>query len=412
MTRKTVLIMYRATSPFKVAHLERALKAARECGYRPHLLAPCATPLAISAATLHECANFFDVPAVRAQVRALCRQHGISRLVALDEDNVHTAALCRADNDLPGLQPRSSIYFRDKNAMNVKAAELGVRVPQFCLPHTLDTVKAFAAQVGYPLVIKPFNGAGSVNTWKVNGPEQLAEIWRLIRDDRHNFRVEQYLRGMQFHIDALVRSGEIVFEMLSQYTGHLLDFRDDVDSGGTFTLRRAHGSAHREMLSTHAKLLHGFGLHTGVVHSEFYLTESGQVFFGETAARAGGGAIAEELETACGIHLVEEAMRMELDPAHRPVAWEGPEVGTNLLWSQTVGEIAAITPVAELLAIPGMVNAQLWKKKGDRVDAPQNSADALGYYVCRGASSAEILQTFRAVKERFLVQTGSDSRAH
>lgn len=403
MTR-SILVIYRPAAGRYAAQLRSVVEAATALGVRPVVLLPTGWEAPETEGLPRYHADLDDTAAVRAVIDGICAEHRIERIFPLFEGDVLPASRSRRDHGIPGLTPDQALNFRDKNVMHRRAEELGVRVARSCRPDTVTAVEEFAAEVGYPVVIKPYAGWACGDTYRVDSREDLDRVWEAMGDDRHEYRVEEFIRGVEYHVDSLFRHGEVVFEQLSQYTYSVLEYLDE--PGGTIS--RKHGLSPREqrILDLNALVLRGFGLNTGVVHAEFFLPEDGgDAVFGEAGARAGGGSIVPAIEAGRGINLAGEWCRLELDPDHRPAARLGPEIGTEYLSSPKYGRITAITTPAELIALDTVLDADVWKSVGDVLAPPTASNDVLGWYVCEGADFDDVRARFKTVRDMFHVDT-------
>lgn len=410
MKSKSILILFRDRSPIYRQCLHRFAEVGREYGYQVIALAPQNTEFSPGEVDhYYFCADYDDKRAIRAQVKELCHSHDIQRILVSFEGDVYTASLCREDNGIEGLQPEHGIFFRDKNAMNARAAELGVKIPEWCLPHTFGTLERFTEQVGYPIILKPYDGMACKNTYKVKLPDALMDIWALIRNERHDYRAEAYVKGRQFHLDSLVQNGRVVFELVSEYTYALLDgvlegFRSNelvASIARPFNL----SAAHQQMLEYNRQLLSGFGLRCGVAHSEFYLREDGSIYFGEVGARVGGVYIVPMIEQECGLHLAREWARMELDAAYYPSPPNTRHVGGVKITTPKRGRITALSQAQELMRMDSVLEAQMWKAPGHVLGDPIHSADVLGYYLCAGKSFEDVYHKLQDVYAHFQLQT-------
>ena len=283
-----------------------------------------------------------------------------------------------------------------------------MRVARSCRPDTVGAVREFAAEVGYPVVVKPYAGWACGRTYRVDGPEALDRVWDEMGDDRHEYRVEEFVHGTEYHVDSLFRDGEPVFAQLSRYTYSVLEYRDE--PGGTVSRKYNLSPAERRILDLNTVVLRGFGLDTGVVHAEFFLPDDGDVVFGEAGARAGGGSIVPAIEAGRGINLAGEWCRLELDPDHRTEARLGPEIGTEYLASDRYGLITAITGADELTSLDKVLDADVWKTVGDVLAPPTASNDVLGWYVCEGTDFDDVRARFKTVRDAFRVETEQDGR--
>ncbi|WP_405433474.1 ATP-grasp domain-containing protein [Micromonospora sp. NBC_00617] len=400
---RAILVIYRPAAGRYAAQFRSVVAAAAELGVTTVALLPTGQPATEAAGLPCYHADLDDTAAVRSVVAAILATHPVRRIFPLFEGDVLTAAYCRRDHGIDGLDPEQALAFRDKNVMHRRATELGVPVARSCRPETVGAVAEFAAEVGWPVVIKPYAGWACGDTHRVDSTEDLARVWPLIADDRHDYRVEEYVRGAEYHVDSLLRDGEVVFEQLSRYTYSVLEFRDE--PGGTVSRKHGLTPAERRILAASATVLRGFGMRTGVAHVEFFLRDDGEVVFGEAAARAGGGSIVPAIQAGRGINLAGEWCRLELDPAHVPAATLGPEIGTEYLCSERYGRITAITTADELRALDAVRDADVWKTVGDVLAVPTASNDVLGWYVCAGRDFDDVRARFKVIRDSFEVRT-------
>ncbi|MET7766900.1 hypothetical protein ABZS71_34805 [Streptomyces sp. NPDC005393] len=230
---RSILVLYRPASGRYTAQLRSVVAAATDLGVKTVVLLPTGeeAPEADGLPQYH--ANLEDAASVRAAVDGIVAEHRIERIFPLFEGDVLPASRSRRDHGIRGLTPDQALNFRDKNVMHRRAEELGVPVARSCRPDTVGTVAEFAGKVGYPVVIKPYAGWACGNTYRVDSREALDRVWEEMGDDRHEYRVEEFIRGTEFHVDSLFQAGEVVFEQLSQYTYSVLEYRDE--PGGTIS---------------------------------------------------------------------------------------------------------------------------------------------------------------------------------
>ena len=254
----------------------------------------------------------------------LARRRSITRVVALEEYDVLTAARLREYMCLPGLGSTAARHFQDKLAMRARASESGVPQPQFVHLLNGEHVAEFVRDVPAPWMLKPRVGASAMGVKRLSAAD---EVWRAAEelDRRERFAerapshlLERYLPGAVYHVDTLASGGRVVFANVSRYGAPPFD----VARGGvstSHTVRR--GSAdERRLLALNKKVLTGFGFEGGTTHAEFIKGEDGQFYFLEVAARVGGAYTAEMVEAATGVNLWREWARIELAGEGRPYA--------------------------------------------------------------------------------------------
>jgi len=257
-------------------------------------------------------------------VAYLARTRVFERIVPLDDFDVEVAAMLREQLRIPGMGETTAHYFRDKLAMRMRAAEAGIRVPDFVHVLNHGRVGEFLERVPGPWVLKPRSMAGAIGIRKVASPAELWEIVHALGDEQFHYVLERFVPGDIFHVDSIVYERQIRFAIASGYGKPPLDVSH---GGGIFTtciLPRESGTAVR-LLAENQRVLAELGLLRGVSHTEYIIgRQDGQVYFLETSARVGGAHIAELVEAATGINLWAEWAKVELAAGHIPYASPEP----------------------------------------------------------------------------------------
>jgi len=358
-------------------------------------------PPEVVLARVEECTRWDDVPAIRALAQRIAEEYLVHRVVALFEDEVFTASLVRDDLGISGPSPEVAILFRNKTVMHARAAELGIPTPPACLPLTWKVLSDFVASVGFPVVLKPGGGSGATNTHRIDDKDTLLRLWRGIENQRELYRVEKYIEGNQYHLDCVVRDGEIVFQTLSRYTANLLNYSNE--PGGTVTRQSDRTPHENQIFEINQRLIRGFGLSLGITHGEYYLTPSGDVYLGEIGARPPGGSILPTIEVATGVDMVRTWALAELAPTFVAPRSRPGEASTRFLASRAHGRLIAQTSEQRLLGMEGVVRASLWRSIGDTIGNPERSSDFLGYVIACGSTSREAVARVQCAADAFEV---------
>lgn len=245
-------------------------------------------------------------------VTYLARTRKFARILALDEFDMEVVAALREHMRVPGMGTTTTRYFRDKLAMRIKAAHLGVRVPEFTSVVNYDDLRVYMENVPAPWLLKPRSEASAIGIRKLHEAEQ---VWRALDElgDRQScFLLERFVPGEIFHVDGIVADGKVAFAAVHQYGQPPMQVMHD---GGVFTTHAVtrHSREDRELKTIHAGLVTGLGLMRGVTHTEFIRSqETGEFYFLEVAARVGGAFIAEVIEHTYGINPWVEWARLEV----------------------------------------------------------------------------------------------------
>jgi biotin carboxylase len=114
-----------------------------------------------------------EAGAVEAVRRASEGRVRFDRIVALWEPAVLLAARLREALGVEGMRYDHAQLFRDKDLMKQAVAAAGIRVPYHRRATTAQEVREAVEQFGYPAIVKPIAGAGSMDTFRVDSAAEL-----------------------------------------------------------------------------------------------------------------------------------------------------------------------------------------------------------------------------------------------
>jgi biotin carboxylase len=261
---------------------------------------------------------------LRNAVSYLARTRVFDRIVALDDFDVELAAMLREHLRIPGMGETTVRYFRDKLAMRMRAAEMGLNVPEFIHVLNHSQLAEFLDRVPPPWVLKPRSMAGAIGIKKVHSKEEFWGIVENLGDQQSGYLLERFVPGDIFHVDTVMSEREVVFAIASGYGTPPLEV---AHGGGIFTTRilERDSDTARQLLEENKRVLAALGLLRGVSHTEYIIgREDGRVYFLETSARVGGAHIAELVEAASGINLWAEWAKVEIAGGKAPYAPPAP----------------------------------------------------------------------------------------
>ncbi|CAN5282367.1 ATP-grasp domain-containing protein [soil metagenome] len=250
-----------------------------------------ALPEAARAALSHHVyvGSLADEAAVVQTVRELTRQVRLDRVECLWEPYMLLAARLREDLGLPGMTRAQTEPFRDKELMKTVLDRAGLRTPRHASTETVAGVWAAAEQIGYPLIVKPIDGAGSADTYRVDSTAELDEVLPMLAHVRQ-VSVEEFIDGEEFTHDTICAGGQILFENACWYRPRPLQARShEWISPMTIALRDLSVPDLTTGRALGAAVLDALGFTDGFTHMEWYLKADGEVVFGEIGARPPGG---------------------------------------------------------------------------------------------------------------------------
>lgn len=247
-----------------------------------------------------EVASLWDEAAVVAAVRRHLGGRPVDRVECLWEPGMILAARLREALGAPGLTVAQTVPFRDKGRMKEVLDAAGIRTPRAVRAQTAAEVHAGAERVGYPLVVKPIAGAGSADTYRVDGEADLARILPLIGHVAE-VSVEEFVEGEEYTFDTISAAGEILYHNVAWYRPKPLVGRSvEWISPQTVTLREI-PSELEVGVDLGRRVLAALGFRTGFTHMEWFLTPTGEAVFGEIGARPPGARSTELMNYACDL---------------------------------------------------------------------------------------------------------------
>lgn len=390
-------------SPVYSSHYKAMAQVARDLKVSPIIISSSPKARGLDAGAIYIKDNFQSPTNLRSLADQIKSKYDVHTVIPLREPFVETAAQLRHYLGASGLYPQEVAKFRDKWIMREQAQLAGVPTPQGVLCESLEGLHVFVDSVGFPIIIKPRNSFGALGVVKINNQAELESAWRNISASGKsaNYLAEQFIDGVQYHVDRIVHGGQTVFASLGKYTYNIMG--DETEAGGTILRSNSLTYAEQNILQYDEVRLHPFlGQQNGVFHSEYYLTASGKIYFGERAARLPGGPIVSLTKQAYGVDLAELWMQVANNPLFRRNDFncETPLLiyGATFLITRSSGTIQHLTPNRLLEKIPGVVSVESWKSAGDTVNIGERiSTDQLGTVIAAAETEEDLRRIFASV---------------
>jgi formate-dependent phosphoribosylglycinamide formyltransferase (GAR transformylase) len=143
-----------------------------------------------------------------------------------------------------------------------------------------DEVRAFAAVVGYPLILKPRSAAGAAGTRRVDDRRELeAAIEAYALDRGGAVAVEEFIAGHEGFYDTLCVNGRVVHEFISHYYPGVLEaMRHRWISPYLITTNRLGAPAYAEVREMGKRVIDALGIGTSATHMEWFFGPRGLKF--------------------------------------------------------------------------------------------------------------------------------------
>lgn len=222
-------------------------------------------------------------------VRKIQARGWVDRLEATVEAHMYVAAKVREATGIPGLTYEQTLLCRDKTHMKEFMRKNGIPTAASMAASSAEEVITFGRKVGYPIILKPRDGAGAASTWRVNSEAELAPA---LTDtgvaNGHSVAVEEFVEGHEGFYDTLTVGGKVAHEFVSHYYPNVLEgMRTRWISPVIITTNRMDASGYDELKLMGRKVIQKLGLHTAPTHMEWFYGSKG-LKFSEIGARPPG----------------------------------------------------------------------------------------------------------------------------
>ena len=241
-----------------------------------------------SLAAYFQVPSLGDTAAIVQQCMAIDRRTRIDRVECTWEPYVTLAAQIRQALGVPGMIYDQVVAYRDKERMKQILDQHGIRTPRHAAANSVAGVREAIERVGYPVCIKPIAGAGSADTYRVRDDDELAAITPLL-GHVPTVSVEEFIEGSDYTFDTICVDGQIQFFNIATYRPRALIARqNEWISPQTICLREVDAKVLEGGRRMGQAVLEALEFQTGFTHMEWFLKPSGEVVFGEIAARPPG----------------------------------------------------------------------------------------------------------------------------
>ena len=294
--------------------------------------------------------SLLDEDDATRRITEAARRIAPDRVECLWEPCVVLAARVRQQLGLPGMGPRAAIGFRDKPIMKQRVLAAGLRVPRFSRIRTHAEAYAAAEEIGYPVCVKPIDGAGSTDTHRVADACELRAVLAAV-DHHAEVALEEFIEGEEFTYDTICIAGEPVFESVAQYHPRPLESRRfSWISPAQVVIRDPYQPALMPGIELGRRVLRALGMTTGFSHMEWFKRPDGEVVFGEIAARSPGGKLVDQMCHANEVDLYREWARAVCWHSFAATPRRRYHVGALFKRAEGEGRIVRVDGLEELRA--------------------------------------------------------------
>lgn len=350
-----------------------------------------------------------DPSAVLRAAMRLNRKQPIDNILTPYETGLPSGAFVRSTLGLSGMDFHTATGFTNKFVMKRRLQAAGVNVMPNLLAQDREHLLERAESLGYPVVLKPVYGGGSIGVAVCDDAAEAHDWWNSHATGRsHPVALVEKKAELkaEYHFDAIVRDSKTRFSVASRYGEPMLVNVVQRLPYASYQLPPDHPDSVM-IESLHDHTISALGLQSGVTHMEVFRTDDGW-FVSEIACRAAGGAIPEAIALHHGIDLFDTAIRLSLaesvDFAVPAAESRHPFFGHAAL-SVKAGKITAVAAASTFEDVPGVVAVDIRSKVGEVIPESFYSTVASGYVYVGADSEAAMREALTEIRRRQVVDT-------
>lgn len=228
-------------------------------------------------------------PSLQAAVEAIQGREWVDRLEATVEAHIMPVAQVREACSIPGTSTRTAWLCRDKPAMKQALREADIATAQSTGTDSVEEALAFANSTGYPLIVKPRDGAGASATYRVDDQAALEKaLTECGVGAGANVALEEFVEGHEAFWDTLTVQGEVAHEFVSHYYPGVLEaMRTRWISPQIVTTNAVESDTYDEVKAMGRAVISALGIETVPTHMEWFFGPKG-LRFSEIGCRPPG----------------------------------------------------------------------------------------------------------------------------
>lgn len=281
---------------------------------------------------------FYPISIVeKEQILEICQKEQIDGVCTIASDvAAPTVAFVAEKMGLIGNSYEASLKANNKRLMRQAFTNASVLCPKFiCVTRENCDVSIVSSTMSLPLIVKPSDRSGSLSVNKITewGQLQAAVTEAQNASFKGEAMIEEYIEGREISVEFISYKGE-----------HFpLQITDKVTTGAPHFVELEHhqpSSLSKEMYekiySTTKKALDALYVTNGASHSEYKITEDGQIYIIEVGARMGGDFIGSDLvRLSTGYDYLKGVIEVALGDFEEPILTTNAYSGIYFLSAET-----------------------------------------------------------------------------
>jgi len=358
-------------------------------------------------APVFQVSDVADVTEASLAVLEILKTKDIDGIICPLERSILTGGYLRSHHSLPGLTYEQSLGFANKLIMKQRLNASSLPVTEFTRLDRLDDLPAVAQHLGWPIIVKPAIGSGSMNTLVIKSKDHFVDLENLgllkkLEEVDVPLIAERFVDIQnEYHCDSIVANEEVIFSSTSQYIKPVLSSFGGMI--GSYILSDQ-SSKVKEINRLNKRVIEALNLREGVTHLEVYETTDNSFVVGEITCRPGGGGIVENIERHTGISIWKAFIQIALGDYPKFDKSNKTQLSGWVGLPSRNGLVTQLTSVEELYEIPGVDNVQMNYSLGEKINEKQTSVSYAGKIFFSLKTEEDIPTFLKNIQEKYSLE--------
>lgn len=271
----------------------------------------------------------------------------------------------------------------------------GVPNPKFAMANKVEVPKEIIGRIGYPMILKPTDGACSQNVMLVKNDEEFKRAAKFLLEfeetylgfkSRKEFLMEEFIIGDEFSIEIFIYNEKIEFASVTEKISGPLPYFAET---GHVVPTSTHKDKINDIIEVAQRAILSLGFINGPFHAEARLSPRGPVIMEVNGRPAGDNIATELLINAFGVNFFEASIDAYLKLPVKIKPTKNLASSIAYLTSSQEGKIKTIEGADKLMEQKSVVKSHISVKEGDSVQPPQSSDDRYGYVITTAPTPEE-----------------------
>lgn len=353
--------------------------------------------------------DFPTTPEVETLAASIHAHTPIDRVITMSEHDVLRGARMREQLGIEGQGVDSALAFRDKVRMKAEFSASGIPHAECSAIESIWDLLNHGERVGYPVVVKPRLGAGSVGVEILHSTSDVEEFARrhpeLNADPPCDLMAERYVENTMMHVDGVWADGNFAMVCASTHgESTTLDF--NVGKPLISVMLDPDDPLHVDCVELVRRMLQEMPTPSPTIFHVELFREGNKLLINEVGCRMGGGKIHRSLRTVYDMSMTELYLGLlggRFQRGDTPLPRRG-----SAGWILIPPRAGTIISLPEERDHVGLEELQVTARAGDQLEQAALSTDNMMSAVLVGDNELHVRARIEEVRQWFVGGTVID----